>query len=89
MRIENELKLGFKDVIIHPKRSTLKSRSQVTLEREFKFLHSSVIWTGILIIFVLLRIILASKKENSSKLIELTKRTTFIRIQEQENQVYN
>ena len=47
MRIENELKLGFKDVMIRPKRSTLKSRSQVTLEREFKFLHSTIIWTGI------------------------------------------
>ncbi|PWG05103.1 GMP reductase [Polaribacter aquimarinus] len=47
MRIENELKLGFKDVMIRPKRSTLKSRSQVTLEREFKFLHSDLIWKGI------------------------------------------
>jgi GMP reductase len=47
MRIENELKLGFKDVMIRPKRSTLKSRSQVTLEREFKFLHSDIVWKGI------------------------------------------
>lgn len=47
MRIENDLKLGFKDVMIRPKRSTLKSRSQVTLEREFKFLHSNVVWKGI------------------------------------------
>lgn len=47
MRIENELKLGFKDVMIRPKRSTLKSRSQVTLEREFTFLHSDVVWKGI------------------------------------------
>ncbi|WP_445957115.1 GMP reductase [Yeosuana sp.] len=47
MRIEYDLKLGFKDVMIRPKRSTLKSRSQVKLEREFKFLHSSVIWEGI------------------------------------------
>ncbi len=47
MRIENELKLGFKDVMIRPKRSTLKSRSEVTLEREFKFLHSDIIWKGI------------------------------------------
>ena len=47
MRIENELKLGFKDVMIRPKRSTLKSRSQVTLERKFTFLHSDVVWTGI------------------------------------------
>jgi GMP reductase len=47
MRIENELKLGFKDVMIRPKRSTLKSRSQVTLEREFTFMHSSIRWKGI------------------------------------------
>ena len=47
MRIENDLKLGFKDVMIRPKRSTLKSRSQVTLEREFKFLHSNIVWKGI------------------------------------------
>jgi GMP reductase len=47
MRIETELKLGFKDVMIRPKRSTLKSRSQVSLEREYKFLHSSISWSGV------------------------------------------
>src|SRR6187397_3136360 len=47
MRIENELKLGFKDVMFRPKRSTLKSRSEVSLEREFKFLHGATTWTGI------------------------------------------
>lgn len=47
MRIENDIKLGFKDVMIRPKRSTLKSRSEVNLEREFKFLHSSLVWSGI------------------------------------------
>lgn len=47
MRIENDIKLGFKDVMIRPKRSTLKSRSKVTLEREFKFLHSSHTWKGV------------------------------------------
>lgn len=47
MRIENELKLGFKDVMIRPKRSTLKSRSEVSLERDFNFLHSTIIWKGI------------------------------------------
>ena len=36
MRIEYDIKLGFKDVMIRPKRSTLKSRSQVKLDREFK-----------------------------------------------------
>ena len=47
MRIEYDLKLGFKDVMIRPKRSTLKSRSQVNLQREFTFLHSSHTWQGI------------------------------------------
>ncbi|WP_046744853.1 GMP reductase [Kordia zhangzhouensis] len=47
MRIESGLKLGFKDVMIRPKRSTLKSRSQVSLERTYKFLHSSYEWAGI------------------------------------------
>ncbi|WP_406683546.1 GMP reductase [Seonamhaeicola sp. MEBiC1930] len=50
MRIEYDIKLGFKDVMIRPKRSTLKSRSEVNLEREFKFLHSSFTWSGIPII---------------------------------------
>lgn len=47
MRIEQDLKLGFKDVMIRPKRSTLSSRSQVSLERTFSFLHSNQKWTGI------------------------------------------
>lgn len=47
MRIEQDIKLGFKDVMIRPKRSTLKSRSQVNLEREFKFKHSDTTWHGI------------------------------------------
>jgi GMP reductase len=47
MRIETDLKLGFKDVMIRPKRSTLKSRSEVSLERNFNFLHSTGSWTGI------------------------------------------
>ncbi len=42
MRIEEDLKLGFKDVLIRPKRSTLKSRSDVELEREFTFKHSGL-----------------------------------------------
>ncbi len=47
MRIETDLKLGFKDVMIRPKRSTLSSRSQVTLDRTFTFLHSNIKWSGI------------------------------------------
>lgn len=47
MRIENDLKLGFKDVMFRPKRSTLKSRSEVGLNRKFKFFHSSNTWSGV------------------------------------------
>jgi GMP reductase len=50
MRIEQDLKLGFKDVLIRPKRSTLKSRSEVKLERQYTFLHSKQSWIGIPII---------------------------------------
>ena len=39
--------LDFNNVLIRPKRSTLTSRSQVNLEREFKFKHSSIKWKGI------------------------------------------
>src|SRR5680860_841364 len=47
MRIEYDIKLGFKDVMFRPKRSTLKSRSLVSLERNFKFLHSTAAWSGV------------------------------------------
>ncbi|ANF16991.1 guanosine 5'-monophosphate oxidoreductase [Buchnera aphidicola (Schlechtendalia chinensis)] len=47
MRIEEDVKLGFKDVLIRPKRSTLKSRSQVDLTRNFTFKNSGKVWTGI------------------------------------------
>ena len=39
-KIINETKLDFDDVLIRPKRSTLKSRSEVELVRSFKFAHS-------------------------------------------------
>lgn len=50
MKIENEIKLDFNDVLIRPKRSTLNSRSEVDLERKFKFKYSSQEWTGVPII---------------------------------------
>ena len=37
MRIDQDVKLDYKDVLIRPKRSTLSSRKQVQLERSFKF----------------------------------------------------
>lgn len=50
MRIEYDIKLGFKDVMFRPKRSTLQSRSQVKLDREFVFRNSKKTWSGIPII---------------------------------------
>lgn len=50
MRVETDLKLGFKDVLIRPKRSNLKSRSQVVMERTFTFLHSRRQWSGVPVI---------------------------------------
>ena len=50
MRIENEVKLDFSDVLIRPKRSTLTSRKEVELERTFTFPHAEGSWTGIPII---------------------------------------
>jgi len=37
MRLEEDLKLDYKDVLIRPKRSTLQSRKQVRLNRKFQF----------------------------------------------------
>jgi GMP reductase len=46
MRIENDVKLDFKDVLIRPKRSTLNSRNDVDVHRSFRFLHTGTEWTG-------------------------------------------
>ena len=37
MRLETDIKLDYKDVLIRPKRSTLSSRKEVSLERGFTF----------------------------------------------------
>jgi len=50
MRIEDEIKLTFDDVLIRPKRSTLISRSEVHLERSFKFKHTMSTWNGVPIV---------------------------------------
>jgi len=49
MKIEDDVKLDFADVLIRPKRSTLESRSKVNLNRTFKFkTHSGeAVWTGV------------------------------------------
>lgn len=50
MRIEQDLKLDFSDVLIRPKRTTLTSRSQVDLIRTIETRHSKKQWTGVPIV---------------------------------------
>ena len=50
MKIDQTPQLDFKDVLIRPKRSTLNSRSEVNIEREFAFPYSSLKWKGVPII---------------------------------------
>jgi GMP reductase len=50
MRIEQDIKLDFKDVLIRPKRSTLSSRKDVDLNRTFIFKNSGQTWTGVPIV---------------------------------------
>jgi len=47
MRIEEELKLDYSDVLFRPKRSTLSSRKDVSLLRTYKFKYSNHEWSGI------------------------------------------
>uniref|UniRef100_A0A8D1M6U3 GMP reductase n=1 Tax=Sus scrofa TaxID=9823 RepID=A0A8D1M6U3_PIG len=49
-RIDADLKLDFKDVLLRPKRSSLKSRAEVDLERTFTFRNSKQTYSGIPII---------------------------------------
>ena len=50
MKIENDIKLDFIDVLIRPKRSTLSSRSEVTVTKTLNFAKSKQSWTGVPII---------------------------------------
>jgi GMP reductase len=50
MRIEADLKLDFSDVLIRPKRSTLTTRSDVDISREYTFRHTGTKYAGIPIV---------------------------------------
>ena len=50
MHIESDVKLDFKDVLIRPKRSTLKTRSEVELVREYRYRNSGQTFRGIPIV---------------------------------------
>ena len=47
MKIIDDIKLDFSDVLLLPKQSPYSSRSEVILERTIKFKYSSMAWTGI------------------------------------------
>ena len=47
MRIVDEVKLDFKDVLFVPKRSTLRSRNDVDLNRNYVFKHSDATFSGV------------------------------------------
>lgn len=47
MKILDDIKFDFSDVLLLPKRSPYSSRSQVSLERTLKFKYSKYEWTGI------------------------------------------
>ena len=42
--------MDYKDVLLRPKRSTLRSRSEVEVSRTFRFRHSGREWTGVPIV---------------------------------------
>ena len=50
MRIEEDIKLDYADVLFRPKRSTLSSRKDVELKRTYKFKYSNHQWSGVPII---------------------------------------
>jgi len=50
MKILDDVKLDFSDVLILPKRNQYSSRSEVSLERTFKFKYSPYSWSGVPII---------------------------------------
>jgi GMP reductase len=47
MKILDDVKLDFSDVLLLPKRSQYSSRAEVSLERTFKFKYSPEIWSGV------------------------------------------
>jgi len=50
MKLLDETKYDFSDVLLLPKRTEYNSRSEVCLERTFRFKYSPYVWTGVPII---------------------------------------
>lgn len=47
MKIEQDIKLDFDDVLLRPQHSKIRSRKDVEVERSFQFYHSHKTWTGV------------------------------------------
>ncbi len=84
MRIEEEIKLDYSDVLFRPKRSTLKSRKDVDLNRKYIFKYSKLPWTGTPIIASNMdgvgEIGIAKKLTNHKVMTALTKQHTIEQI---------
>ena len=50
MKVSEDTKLDFRDVLIRPRRSTLRSRSEVSLDCTYTFKHSGQVWKGVPVI---------------------------------------
>tara|TARA_B100000575_G_scaffold158746_1_gene126781 strand:- start:191 stop:1228 length:1038 start_codon:yes stop_codon:yes gene_type:complete len=89
MRIEEEIKLDYSDVLFRPKRSTLKSRKDVDLNRKYTFKYSKLPWKGTPIIASNMdgvgEIGVAKKLNTHKVMTALTKQHTI----EQISKIYN
>ena len=47
MKIQNETKLDFDDVLLVPQRSRTASRKQVNIQKKYLFYHSHREWNGV------------------------------------------
>jgi GMP reductase len=47
MKINNDIKLDFDDVLLVPQRSRAASRKEVIVNRSFSFYHSEQVWNGV------------------------------------------
>ena len=50
VKIEWDIKLSFQDVLIRPKRSTMRSRKDVVMRRTYQMVNSKQEWSGVPII---------------------------------------
>ena len=89
MRIEEELKLDYSDVLFRPKRSTLKSRKDVNLLRTYRFKYSKNEWSGIPIIaanMMVGELSIAEKLNDHGMITCLTKQHDIKKLKQNKNQ---